>query len=663
MPSTVALGEPNIPSKYVTWGDAQKFTSRGRTFSCNGQEHQIVLKKQRHFSTPEFIGRVCLASCAVIFTLGVALVSKTIRDCFTKRYVNMRFSIPTESFQKLKEAPLPDQVQAKLQTLDIFYRSYFKATNNEQAIVEVVHNCLDACSTIQDLNAIYGFINCNKLHSPDTSAKMSKVLNKVVDACSSVKNLHDIAHFILLCDKNLPIVTEAIEKKVAACYIRFSNVKGFHLHIQHFAKHIFPQLNQFEKRQALAVCGAFFDALIFGELDKSDTLTQATSHILETPDFALPNAREMATYYAMQHQKEFTKQEIECSVRLIIGASTPFASVFWVYVQLAVDYVVANSASFTLEEKAQALFCHFDMRGEVKEAILALAKAVIQEKAKQKFSKADLFVIGKVQQHIDKTLFLDYINASNDIDDIMALYHKITAPTDALRFAAIRKLLAQPELAANHVSFVDQVLFGSVDAFSEAEKAMAAARILHHTDLPWTKKIGAAKFVFEHRKSFSKELIEKALFVGMQDAGMAEKILLDGVACCKNLEALAKLLSEAQRLITYQVRLAASKRLLDIFDKNSSTFMEQLITAYDLVHFMFSHQSHYSHDELLRAAKIVLERNDVLSAQVKLRQAVCAAMRLIDTYVQRHPEAFTVAEFQKIKRIVIAARETSWAWC
>ncbi len=712
MPSIAALSEPNVPNKYSNWVDAQKFDSRGRTYTYSGKEYQVVLKKQRNFSTPEYIARVSLASFAVLFTLGIALCSKTIRNCFTKRYASMRFSIPTASFQELKEAPQSHQINTKLATLKNFYLTYFKATNNQQAIIEVVDRCLDVCSTIQDLNELYGFIqkhlSSDAAFMQSAPGKMSQILNKVVDSLKNSDDLKDVACFIYSCDKSSSIVTEEIMKKVALGMIRSGDLTKFRGLFDFFGKHIIQQLDSCEKKQALAACHMLLWNAILG--DQSDIQTAAAKYILASQDQATREARLDASYYAMHHKNKFTNQEAESAARFIVTTITNVPRFEAAIISLAINYVAANRDSFTLEEQSKALRLHFDGGSTSLETIQTFVTAFIRTKAQQKFSEEDLYIVEHAQHFLDQSILVAYVTASNDINEIMAIYKKIRAPSVELRIAFVRKLLAQAELGASWVALVDSVVFGSGDVFTQAEKENAASRILQHTELKNETKRGAAKYVLEHRASFTDMVIQKAVLVAIRsqtdnwfsesdmrfaagvcqnmpeaevfiyehrlatyynliryaensekrlqflatwldtchDIALAERMLLDCIAICTNIEQLAKLMTKGERFATDKVRVAASKKLLTIFDVNTATFVEPLTLVYRLISFMFSYTHHYSSDELTRAARIFLERNDFVTGTHFAHAVVRPALIKLCFYIDRHPAIFTVSEFQRV---------------
>ncbi len=86
----------------IGWINATKFKSRGNTVYSNGRNFEIVSKFQRNFSTFERIARIFLGATATVFTLGFALLSKSVKNLITKRAENMRFAIPVATNSIIK---------------------------------------------------------------------------------------------------------------------------------------------------------------------------------------------------------------------------------------------------------------------------------------------------------------------------------------------------------------------------------------------------------------------------------------------------------------------------------------------------------------------------------------------------------------------------------
>lgn len=84
------------------WVDSTKFNRKNKlvdkngkpiTSSYNGRQYRLIAKKEKTFSILERIKRVFLGSLAVLFSLGIALTSKSIRNLFLKEKTKIRYGI------------------------------------------------------------------------------------------------------------------------------------------------------------------------------------------------------------------------------------------------------------------------------------------------------------------------------------------------------------------------------------------------------------------------------------------------------------------------------------------------------------------------------------------------------------------------------------------
>lgn len=105
------ISEINLPKN---WVNAANFKSQNRIVDENGRpvsadyqgrRYRIISKKERAFSTFERIRRVALGSLAVVFSAGLALFSKSVRQLFTKQKESALFAVPVNQQGKalLKE--------------------------------------------------------------------------------------------------------------------------------------------------------------------------------------------------------------------------------------------------------------------------------------------------------------------------------------------------------------------------------------------------------------------------------------------------------------------------------------------------------------------------------------------------------------------------------
>ncbi|CRX37957.1 hypothetical protein [Estrella lausannensis] len=84
------------------WVSAAKFNSKdrlvdekGRQIDSNyqGRQYRIIEKRERPFSALERFERGCLGVALVIFTLCLAIFSRSVRELFAKSSENIRFAV------------------------------------------------------------------------------------------------------------------------------------------------------------------------------------------------------------------------------------------------------------------------------------------------------------------------------------------------------------------------------------------------------------------------------------------------------------------------------------------------------------------------------------------------------------------------------------------
>ncbi|MEC7838800.1 MAG: hypothetical protein VX777_02025 [Chlamydiota bacterium] len=88
------------------WRDSEKFISKGRTVgekgtlitaSYKGNQYRLIAKKERHFAAVERIGRGFLGVVAVVCTLGLAVLIKSVRKLFVQDKVVKKFAVLSKS--------------------------------------------------------------------------------------------------------------------------------------------------------------------------------------------------------------------------------------------------------------------------------------------------------------------------------------------------------------------------------------------------------------------------------------------------------------------------------------------------------------------------------------------------------------------------------------
>lgn len=92
--SQIALSSKWIDSPKFKNKDARVDAQRkaiGADFA--GPQFRLIAKKERHFSCIERAGRGYLGFLAVIYSLGLALISKSVRNLFTKQKAKRFFGI------------------------------------------------------------------------------------------------------------------------------------------------------------------------------------------------------------------------------------------------------------------------------------------------------------------------------------------------------------------------------------------------------------------------------------------------------------------------------------------------------------------------------------------------------------------------------------------
>lgn len=98
------------PKSFTLFTDKPAFKSKNRIVDLNGNavsaeyngsRYTIIAKRERHLSLNEKVKRVCLAILATIFSLGFALISKSIRELFTVTKESIRFGIATQKTNRI----------------------------------------------------------------------------------------------------------------------------------------------------------------------------------------------------------------------------------------------------------------------------------------------------------------------------------------------------------------------------------------------------------------------------------------------------------------------------------------------------------------------------------------------------------------------------------
>jgi hypothetical protein len=102
MPSFTIINNPSKIALSTTWIPSTKFNSKDRVVNAEGKavgadykgrQYRIIEKRERIFSTSERIGRGFLGTLAVVCTLFLGLISKSVRNLFIKPKKNVRFGV------------------------------------------------------------------------------------------------------------------------------------------------------------------------------------------------------------------------------------------------------------------------------------------------------------------------------------------------------------------------------------------------------------------------------------------------------------------------------------------------------------------------------------------------------------------------------------------
>lgn len=105
MPKFTIVNHPSditLSKEWDSWDSSAKFNSKNRVVDAKGKTvkfpytgdcYKIIEKRERRFSTLERIERGLLGIILVIFTVFLALFSKSVRKLFTKPTENIRFGI------------------------------------------------------------------------------------------------------------------------------------------------------------------------------------------------------------------------------------------------------------------------------------------------------------------------------------------------------------------------------------------------------------------------------------------------------------------------------------------------------------------------------------------------------------------------------------------
>lgn len=112
------------------WVPAAKFNSKNNVVNekgnrvgsdYNGRRYQIIEKRERIFSGLERIGRVCLGIAIISSTLFIALISKNVKNLFTKSKKSVRFAVLKQdgTLSLTKDKINPPVVRATVPSTDI----------------------------------------------------------------------------------------------------------------------------------------------------------------------------------------------------------------------------------------------------------------------------------------------------------------------------------------------------------------------------------------------------------------------------------------------------------------------------------------------------------------------------------------------------------------
>ena len=100
-----------------------------------GRQYQLISKKERPFSSIERVGRVILGLLAVIFSLAVALCSKSIRGLFTQKKSTIKFGLLIPKVPSSEEL-----VEKTLKHFNEHFSSYQNPNFNSFTIALTIDN-------------------------------------------------------------------------------------------------------------------------------------------------------------------------------------------------------------------------------------------------------------------------------------------------------------------------------------------------------------------------------------------------------------------------------------------------------------------------------------------------------------------------------------------
>lgn len=97
-------GDLTLSETDAGWKRVENFKSKRQVVDYCGKSYQIISKDEKRFSGSKRFGRVLGALLATICTLGLALISKSVRNFFSKNKIAVRYGV---EYKKPKDNPLP----------------------------------------------------------------------------------------------------------------------------------------------------------------------------------------------------------------------------------------------------------------------------------------------------------------------------------------------------------------------------------------------------------------------------------------------------------------------------------------------------------------------------------------------------------------------------
>ncbi len=369
MSRIVPIEEPVIPAEYASWHNKREFTSQGTKCTFENREYEVISKKVKLGN--DSVGKVCLAVAAIFFTCGLILLSDRFNKWLGKAPA-VRFAIPTQKINELKEKPKDGEVLDKINNLNAFYAAHFIATKNSNVIVEIVENCLEASKTFKELENVDAYMSsCHVLNNDFKTRAKGTIQEKLIQFGAKEGPLYSVMALI----EKWQINDEGLNKLVAERILTEKSGRwtdGFNLGNQRLDRYAKCLTEDFdfasEPGKYSASPLAYFLPSRNQPAQNMKLATKAAELIFKHCDASDP-ALKKASYFAIANSSSFKDDQLEKAVGVIITDKQRFTDESLSF-KFCLMYLGINKAKFSTELKIEAHLHYQALPKHNKDAVL-----------------------------------------------------------------------------------------------------------------------------------------------------------------------------------------------------------------------------------------------------------------------------------------------------